>query len=135
MGSPATWQALGLRPGMEVAQLNWDGQNTHVDWVRVSRIDLDNGTPVVRLENYVAPGASGGGVFYAGHHIGNNWFRRADMQFSAGTSVKKWTFAALNETGLATLVAGNTESDWAWTAPLSTGNSLLNLAPTDVIVR
>lgn len=130
-----TWQALGLRPGMEVAQVDWDGQNTHVDWVRVSRIDLDHGIPALELENYVAPGASGGGVFYADHHVANNWFRSVDKEFSSGTTVAERTFAALNETVLTALLTGSAVPAQATTARLSAANSPLNQTAADFGVR
>lgn len=130
-----TWQGLGLRPGMEVAQVDWDGQTTHVDWVRVSGIELDTGIPALQLENYVAPGASGGGVFYAGHHIGNNWFRRVYRQASTAEIVGKRTVAALNETSLIPLVARATIPAQGANATLSARNLPLYLAPTDVILR
>lgn len=129
------WQTLGLRPGMEVAQVDWDGQKTHIDWVRVSSIDLDNGTPVLQLENYVAPGASGGGIFYAGYHIGNNWLREIDKEFNTGKTVGKRTVAALNDTSMIALAAGTAEPAETMTAPLPAGNLPRNLAPTDVVVR
>ncbi|MFW5943111.1 MAG: hypothetical protein ACOCXI_15010, partial [Chloroflexota bacterium] len=130
-----TWQALGLRPGAEVAQVNWDGQKSHIDWVQVSSIGHENGTPVLQLDNYAEPGASGGGVFFAGYHVGNNWYRDADKLFITGKTVRKWTVAALNDTSLIALATSDAESPLAATASLPDGSSLLNKATADAVVR
>ncbi|HSM57751.1 MAG TPA: hypothetical protein VK879_16480 [Candidatus Sulfomarinibacteraceae bacterium] len=129
------WQALGLRPGTEVGQVNWDGKKSHVDWVQVSSVGLENGIPVLQLDNYAEPGASGGGVFYAGHHVGNNWYRNAARLFITGKTLREWTVAALNDTNLIALTTGDTEPALTKAAPLPNGGSLLNLATADAVVR
>ena len=70
--------ATQLRPGMEVAQVDWNGATAHVDWVRVLSVTETEGTPAVVLDNFVEQGASGGGIFYEGQHLGNNWFRSTE---------------------------------------------------------
>lgn len=130
-----TWQALDLRPGSEVAQVDWDGQKTSIHWVQVSSIGLESGVPVLQLDNYVAPGSSGGGVFYAGYHIANNWYRDLDKQFVTGKTMRKWTVAALNEANLIALATNVAEPTLTGAVPLPIDDSLLNLATADAIVR
>lgn len=63
-----------LVPGDEVAQIDWDGQgNTLVVWSRIKSVYQDNGLPKAVVDNYIESGASGGGLFLNGQHIGNNW--------------------------------------------------------------
>ena len=131
----ATWQALELRPGVEVAQVDWDCQKTFIDWVQVSSIGLENGTPVLQLNNYVEPGASGGGIFYAGYHVGNNWFRDIDKQFITGRTLRRFTAAALNESDLIAFTTELAEQAPAATTSLPDGDSLLNIAPGVTLVR
>ena len=67
--------SVSLEAGMEVAQINWDGSSTHVDWVRIDATNTQADTPIVNVSNCILKGASGGGVFWQGQHIGNNWSR------------------------------------------------------------
>jgi hypothetical protein len=90
-----TWEAAGLQPGVEVAQLNWDGETAHVDWVRVTAVHSGDDTPQLELENFVQQGASGGGVFYNGYHIANNWTRATDRT-NTGQVLRQYSVAALN---------------------------------------
>lgn len=64
-----------LSAGMEVAQIDWDGNASHVDWVRIDAINTQADTPIINVSNCVLNGASGGGVYWQGQHIGNNWSR------------------------------------------------------------
>jgi hypothetical protein len=43
------WQGLSLQTNMEVAQLNWDGQSAHVDWVKIEEIAMKDGIYSLRL--------------------------------------------------------------------------------------
>ena len=90
-----TWEAVGLQPGVEVAQLNWDGETAHVDWVRVTAVHSGDDTPQLELENFVQQGASGGGVFYNGYHIANNW-TRVTNETNTGQVLRQFSVAALN---------------------------------------
>ncbi len=92
----ADWQTLDLKPGDEVAQVNWDGRSTFVEWVRVSRTRDQDGTPALELDSYVAQGASGGGIFYQGYHVGNNWFHGSAEHATSGEVLWQFTVAALN---------------------------------------
>ena len=61
--------------GMEVAQIDWDGSSSHIDWVTIDAINIGSETPIINVTNCIKKGASGGGVFWQGQHIGNNWSR------------------------------------------------------------
>jgi hypothetical protein len=67
--------SVSLEAGMEVAQIDWDGNASHVDWVRIDAINTNSNTPIINVSNCVLNGASGGGVYWQGQHIGNNWSR------------------------------------------------------------
>jgi hypothetical protein len=73
-----------LRPEMELAQIDWDGTTTHVDWVKILSVSSKAGVPIVTVDNCVGHGASGGGVFWQGQHIGNNWSRSSQCSQAAG---------------------------------------------------
>ena len=65
-----------LVPGAEVAQIDWDLQgHTEVVWVKITAVYEENGLPLMRVEHFIELGASGGGVYLNGRHIGNNWGR------------------------------------------------------------
>lgn len=83
------------QPGSEVAQIDWDGTTAHVDWVRVTAIVTHEGTPHIILENFVQHGASGGGVFFNGVHVGNNWTRQTD-RLESSEIIRQYSLAALN---------------------------------------
>jgi hypothetical protein len=68
-----SWEELTLRSGMEVAQVDWDGFKTSINWVTIEKIITDNGPARLVLSGGLTPGASGGGVFLNGQHIANNW--------------------------------------------------------------
>jgi hypothetical protein len=101
---PAAWGSLPIQPGMEVAQVDWDGSNTHVDWVTIEGIITDGGTPRLELDNYVEGGASGGGVFWGGYHIANNWYRATTNNANSGAVIRQYSAAALNSAQAATVV-------------------------------
>ncbi len=91
----AAWDTVRLVKGTEVAQIDWDGDTTRVDWVRVKDVVLDNGTPRLVLDDGVLVGASGGGIFWQGVHVANNWLFQAKVGESGGT-YDEVTTAALN---------------------------------------
>jgi hypothetical protein len=68
-----SWDEVNLQPGVEVAQVAWDGKNTHIEWVSVDEVIIDARTPQLILNNQVESGSSGGGIFLNGSHIANNW--------------------------------------------------------------
>ena len=90
--------ATEIAVGMEVAQINWDGETTYVDWVIVKAVEQENGVQMIVLDNFVVQGASGGGVFLDGYHVGNNWFRGTETT-ADGQVLAQYTVAAMNEVG------------------------------------
>jgi hypothetical protein len=88
---------LQLPPGSEVAQIDWDDQgHTKVVWTEVTTSYTIDGRTVVRVENYIRLGASGGGVFLDGVHIGNNWGRISRPAAENGAPATQFSLVALN---------------------------------------
>jgi hypothetical protein len=68
-----TASSTGLQVGDQVAFINWDEGiigSTRVEWATVTDISSN----AVKFDVQVNFGASGGGVFFNGKHIANNWF-------------------------------------------------------------
>jgi len=86
---------IRIHPGSEVAQVNWDGQNTSINWVKVLDVITNDGVPRLLLANYVNKGSSGGGVFWQGAHVANNWMK-AEKNMGDGTVSYQFSIAALN---------------------------------------
>lgn len=115
------WQHLTLQQGTEVAQIDWDGTTARVDWVRVNNFSIVDGTPTLELDNFVTPGASGGGVFWRGYHIANNWATVTVLN-ETGSVVRQYSRTALNSLKVvaplvAPVVAQSTLEGTAPTAP------------------
>jgi hypothetical protein len=91
------WQQLNLRPGMEAAQIDWDGVSAHVNWVVLESIVIDGSTSKLVLSGSLTPGASGGGVFLDGYHVANNW-AVVDQLGTGGDMLNQVSTAALNST-------------------------------------
>lgn len=91
------WSSLPLKAGMEVAQVDWDGTTTRVDWTTVQEVDVEDGVPRLVLADGVTLGASGGGIFWQGIHIANNWLLMQHYGES-GTLTDTMTKVALNST-------------------------------------
>jgi len=89
-----SWEGLGLESGMEVAQVDWDGRRARVDCVTVGDIAVEDGVPRILLADGAKAGASGGGVFWRGYHIANNWLIREGVGSNGDVIVD--TTAALN---------------------------------------
>jgi hypothetical protein len=96
------WDLLSLQPGMEVAQVNWDGATVSVQWVTIEAIITDDGTPRLQLGNVLRSGSSGGGVFWHGYHIANNWSRTLVRDNESGEIVRKFSTVALNSPSIVT---------------------------------
>jgi hypothetical protein len=90
------FESLQLQPGAEVAQVDWDLHTAHVDWTTIQTVTVDEGTPILRLSNCIELGASGGGIFWNGSHVGNNWSRTAQCMASAANGMQPYTDIALN---------------------------------------
>lgn len=67
------WPSLQLQPGMEVAQVDWNGRVSRVDWTTIDKIITEERIPRLVLNDGVTKGSSGGGIFWNGIHIANNW--------------------------------------------------------------
>ena len=89
------WQDANLQVGSEVAQLNWDGQTSTIEWARIRSIQHEGDAPHIELDNSLQPGASGGGVFINGVHIANNWAQLTSWGEN-GEIVDEYSIAALN---------------------------------------
>jgi hypothetical protein len=89
------WRSLPLEIGMEVAQVDWDGRTTRVDWATVQDIRLHNETPVLIIDDGARPGASGGGIFWNGYYVANNWYIEEKID-GFGDVIETITVGALN---------------------------------------
>jgi hypothetical protein len=85
---------------MEVAQIDWDGATAHVEWVVIEDVVMNDGTPRLELANAVMRGASGGGVFWNGYHIANNWSQATTYDANSGAVTRQYSVAALNSTAV-----------------------------------
>lgn len=86
-----------LRPGMEVAQLDWDAYGrTAVVWTRIDEFGLHKGQQAAKVDHYITVGASGGGLFLDGVHVGNNWARVMLISPDSGEVVDQFSWVASN---------------------------------------
>lgn len=85
-----------LQPGMELAQIDWDGAAARVVWTRLTAVRAAGGTVYVELDSFVERGASGGGVFYHGIHVANTWSRTTDIRGEKGEIVRRSSLATIN---------------------------------------
>jgi hypothetical protein len=60
------WQDAKLQPGAELAQIDWNGELAHVDWVQIDNLKLDDRVPQLQVNNFARFGCSGGGIFWHG---------------------------------------------------------------------
>lgn len=93
-------QEIMIQPGSEVAQVNWDGQITYIDWVKVQEVITIDGIPRLILANPINNGSSGGGVFWNGTHIANNWMR-VEIIDEGGAVIYQYSIAAINSVAVA----------------------------------
>jgi hypothetical protein len=100
------WELLPLRPGMEVAQVNWVDGLAQVEWVAVNQVTTVQGMPTLELGGSAMPGASGGGVFWNGYHIANNRSQVTVLDVDTGAVLSRHSMASLNSPQA--MVAGNT---------------------------
>ena len=90
------WDALPLEPGLEVAQVNWDGTTTQINCVQIKAVIMDEGLPRLDLTSSIELGSSGGGVFWQGVHIANNWQRTTHYESGNTHVLHQFSSAALN---------------------------------------
>jgi len=91
---------ITIQPGSEVAQVNWDGEITYIEWVRVQEVITNDEVPKLVLANPINDGSSGGGVFWDGVHIANNWMR-IDVIDQEGAILYQYSIAAINSVAIA----------------------------------
>jgi hypothetical protein len=89
-------QSAELSIGAEVAQLDWDGERAYVVWTTMARVVTQHASPHLELEHYAMMGASGGGVFWQGQHIANNWAHVTMTDPDSGAFMRAYSLAALN---------------------------------------
>ncbi|MCB8977408.1 MAG: hypothetical protein H6657_08320 [Ardenticatenaceae bacterium] len=87
--------AVLLEPDAEVAQINWDGQTTQVEWTQVTAVYPQHEPPCVELASQPQLGSSGGGIFWQGQHIGNTWLKGIRTGAANGGTCQ-YSKAALN---------------------------------------
>jgi len=93
------WQLKGPAPGQSVAQVVWDGSRSDITWTSIKEVILDSGVPRIVLANPLLHGASGGGVFLDGAHIGVNWESGKHLD-ETGAVIEEFSTAALNSSVL-----------------------------------
>ncbi len=93
----ASGETIRFAVDAELAQVDWDGETAHIDWVHLRQIVRDDGPPCLVIDNFVGHGASGGGVFWNGYHVGNNWTRVTELDSREGTVFDQFTVVALND--------------------------------------
>jgi hypothetical protein len=94
-----------ITAGASVAQVNWDNEQATVQWTRVKELFNEAGTPVLQLADCIIPGSSGGGVFFKGEHLANNWIRSMGCVEGSNDVSLLYSTAALNSAEL--LAAGH----------------------------
>jgi len=99
----AAGRAVQLQPGMELAQVDWDGEQAQVEWAPIEVLYLEATIPQLQMANFVRFGSSGGGVFWQGQHIGNNWARDLEENPLTGEVIRKYSIIALNSAAVVDL--------------------------------
>lgn len=93
----ATWDEIELRQDSEVAQIDKDEQGgTIVVWTRIRDILPGGENNFLQLDNFLQFGASGGGVYLNGLHIGNNWSRIPIVDVNTREILSGYSVVALN---------------------------------------
>lgn len=91
------WKRVTWEEGMELAQIDWDGENTHIDWVLVEAVIMEGADPYLQVNDYALKGSSGGGVFLDGLHLGNVWAHNVMKDPDTGEVTRRYTMIALNQ--------------------------------------
>jgi hypothetical protein len=98
-----SWQEASPSTGQIVAQVTWDGRRSDVAWSAIDEVILKGTTPRIVLSNTLLPGASGGGVFLDGVHVGVNW-QRGRHRGETGNVLQQFSTAALNTQVIADVI-------------------------------
>ena len=85
------WQTL-----KELAHIDWNGERAHVDWVQVDKVIVSGTEPHLEVASYALKGASGGGAFWNGFHVGNVWAHNLERDPTTGEITRLYTLIALN---------------------------------------
>lgn len=93
--------SLTLEPGTKVAQIDWDGTASRVDWTTVQAATNKNGVSRLVISDGLMPGASGGGVFINGYHLANNWTTVEEID-NTGAIVNQYSTAAIDSSRVTT---------------------------------
>ena len=96
----ANWQVINLQPDIELAQINWNGERAHVDWVQIDTMQLADSVPQLQVNNFARFGCSGGGIFWNGQHIGNNWARNVEENPATDEITRRYSIIALNSSAI-----------------------------------
>ncbi|MGB3717121.1 MAG: hypothetical protein WA996_22095 [Candidatus Promineifilaceae bacterium] len=99
------WHDLPVEQHIEVAQIDWDGSEARVDWTTVRAVNAGDGVTRLVIDDPLMPGASGGGVFWNGYHLANNWTTTTERDKKTGVIVGRYSSAALNSSQIASLGA------------------------------
>ncbi len=89
------WQTIDLREGMPLAQVDWDGESAHVDWVPFEAMNLGE-VEHIEVNNFPRKGSSGSGVFWNGYHLGNTWAENIEEDADSGEITRRYSIIALN---------------------------------------
>ena len=93
-----------LREDQKLAQINWDGVQTRVDWTTIQEIKRDGLVKKAVVTSELSQGSSGGGIFWHGYHVGNNW--AVVYEYGAnGTLLGHYSTVALNSQQVAAELA------------------------------
>jgi len=90
------WRVANLQPGIELAQIDWNGERAHLDWVQIDVLHLADSVPQLQVNNFARFGCSGGGVYWNGQHIGNNWARSIEENTATDEITRRYSLIALN---------------------------------------
>jgi len=94
-----SWQDAEPKVGQSVAQIVWDGSRSDIAWTSIAEVIVNDGASRIVLANPLLHGASGGGVFMDGTHIGVNWESGKHMD-ETGAVIEEFSTAALNTSAL-----------------------------------
>ena len=90
------WETIQWQAGTELAQIDWDGENTHINWVLVESVVIDGEEPHLQVNDFALKGASGGGAFWNGYFLGNVWAHNVEKDPDTGEVTRLYTMIALN---------------------------------------
>jgi hypothetical protein len=90
------WVSVPWQEVKELAHIDWNGEMAHVDWVQVEKVIVTGTEPHLEVANFALKGASGGGAFWNGFHVGNVWAHNLERDPTSGEVSRFYTLIALN---------------------------------------